>query len=70
MAKRLADAPATAARLIKMAVHGSLDNDLQGMLEFECEAQRQCWESPDSGQKIAAFSKKRRPAFEQKFRDD
>lgn len=69
MARRLANAPATAARLIKMAVHGSLDNDLQGMLEFECEAQRQCWESPESTQGIAAFSKKRRPAFEQKFRD-
>ncbi len=67
MAARLAAAPATAARLIKMAVYGSLDNDLAGMLEFECEAQRQCWNSPESAEGITAFSQKRRPAFERNF---
>jgi 2-(1,2-epoxy-1,2-dihydrophenyl)acetyl-CoA isomerase len=64
LARRLAKAPTTAARLIKLAVYNSLSYDLEGMLDYETEAQQQCWDSPESTEGIQAFSQKRRPIFE------
>ncbi len=65
LARRMARAPHTAARLIKLAVYNSLEYDLDGMLDFETEAQQQCWNSPESGEGIQAFTQKRRPVFGQ-----
>lgn len=65
LARRLARAPKTAARLIKLAVYNSLEYDLEGMLDYESEAQQQCWDSPESGEGIQAFTQKRRPVFGQ-----
>jgi 2-(1,2-epoxy-1,2-dihydrophenyl)acetyl-CoA isomerase len=63
LARQLAAAPPTAVRLIKLAVYNSAHYDLESMLEFEVEAQEQCWDSSDSGEGIAAFAQKRPPDF-------
>lgn len=63
-AKRLVKAPPAAVRLIKLAVYNSYQFDLESMLEYECEAQQQCWESKDSTEGIRAFAERRPPMFE------
>ncbi len=63
LARRLAEAPATAARLIKLGVNNSLENDLQSMLEFETQAQKQCWESVESGEGIRSLDTRRPMGF-------
>jgi 2-(1,2-epoxy-1,2-dihydrophenyl)acetyl-CoA isomerase len=65
LALRLARAPRTAVRLIKLAVYNSLHYDLESMLDYESEAQSQCWSSTDSAEGIAAFLEKRPPQFHQ-----
>jgi 2-(1,2-epoxy-1,2-dihydrophenyl)acetyl-CoA isomerase len=65
-ARRLAKAPTNAVRLIKLAVYNSAHYDLDGMLDYECEAQEQCWESPDSREGIRAFAERRRPSFDRR----
>jgi len=59
-ARRLAKAPATSLRLIKLAIYNSHHYDLDGMLEFESEAQQQCWDSRESGDGLKAFADRRR----------
>ncbi len=63
LAHRLAKAPRTAARYIKLATNNSLDNDLQSMLEFETEAQRQCWASAESTEAFHALDSVRPHRF-------
>ena len=63
LALRLAQAPSTVVRLIKMGINNSLENDLQSMLEFEGEAQRQCWQSPESAEAIEALARRQPPYF-------
>ena len=63
LAQRLAEAPPTAVRLIKLAVYNSLQFDLETMFDFETEAQEQCWNSPESTEGIQAFTQRRRPNF-------
>jgi hypothetical protein len=38
-----------------MAVQSSGQFDLQGMLDFETEAQRQCWEDDGTGDRLRAY---------------
>ena len=59
-ARRLAKAPVTTLRLMKMAVRSSGQFDLQGMLEFEVEAQQQCWEQSGIGERLRAYVDKQR----------
>ncbi len=56
LALRLAQASSTATRLIKMGINNSLENDLQSMLEFETESQRQCWHSLSTSEEIEVFT--------------
>jgi len=65
LARRLAQAPSTASRLIKLAVYNSLHYDLESMMDFETEAQQQCWASPESTEGIQAHTQRRRPVFGQ-----
>ena len=54
-ARRLVRATPTTLRLVKMAVQSSGQFDLQGMLDFETEAQRQCWEDDGTGDRLRAY---------------
>jgi len=63
LARRLAASPATSLHMIKLAMQTTLTQDLEGMLEFEAEAQARCWDSPDSAEGLRAFAQKRPPRF-------
>jgi 2-(1,2-epoxy-1,2-dihydrophenyl)acetyl-CoA isomerase len=63
LAQQMAAAPTTAVHLMKLAVYQSAQFDLDGMMEFELEAQHQCWASPDSAEGLKAFVEKRKPRF-------
>ena len=63
LATRLAAAPRAAVRLIKLAVYQSGNFDLDGMLDFEFEAQAACWQAADSGEGLRAFAERREPRF-------
>ncbi len=62
-ARRLTKAPTTTVRLVKMAVYNSFHHDLNDMLDFEADAQEQCWASPESAEGIRAFVERRPPIF-------
>ena len=59
-ARRLVKAPATALRLIKMAVLHSMHFDLDAMLQLETEAQQQCWEALGSADRMRSFVDRQR----------
>lgn len=59
-ARRLVKAPSTALRLIKMAVLHAMHFDLNGMLDFEAEAQQQCWEALGSADRMRSFVDRQR----------
>jgi 2-(1,2-epoxy-1,2-dihydrophenyl)acetyl-CoA isomerase len=63
LAARLAAAPRTALRWIKLGVYQSGHFDLEGMLDFEFEAQAACWNSAESGEGLRAFAERREPRF-------
>ncbi|MGQ0712920.1 MAG: enoyl-CoA hydratase/isomerase family protein [Gemmatimonadaceae bacterium] len=63
-AHALAQKPALAIALAKRAVYDSLDRTLPDMLDYELEAQMQCFESGDAGEGIRAFTEKRAARFE------
>jgi 2-(1,2-epoxy-1,2-dihydrophenyl)acetyl-CoA isomerase len=54
-ARRLVRATPATLRLVKMAVQNSGQFDLQGMLDFETEAQRQCWEADGTSDRLRAY---------------
>jgi 2-(1,2-epoxy-1,2-dihydrophenyl)acetyl-CoA isomerase len=63
-ARALASKPALAIALAKRAVYESLDRTLPEMLDYELDAQLQCFESGDAGEGIRAFTEKRAARFE------
>ena len=62
-ARALADKPALAISLAKRAIYDSLDRSLPEMLDYELDAQMQCFESGDASEGIRAFSEKRAARF-------
>jgi 2-(1,2-epoxy-1,2-dihydrophenyl)acetyl-CoA isomerase len=62
-ARTLAQKPAMSMGFSKRAVYMSLDNSLSGMLDFELDAQMQCFDSGDAAEGISAFTEKRPPVF-------
>ncbi len=63
IADRLAAKPAPALRLAKRALRRSLDAGLEEMLEYEVDAQRACFRSPEALEGVRAFLEKRPPDF-------
>jgi len=59
----LAAKPATSISLTKQAIYQSLDSSLPQMLDYELEAQLQCFSTGDAAEGIRAFVAKRQPAF-------
>jgi len=57
LAQQLASAPQKVVALTKLAAYQSLQFDLEGMLEFEVEAQAQCWATSESKERLRAFAK-------------
>ncbi|MFQ5746062.1 MAG: enoyl-CoA hydratase/isomerase family protein [Gemmatimonadota bacterium] len=63
LADRLAAKPAGALRLAKRALRLSPGAGLQDMLDYELEAQTECFRSADAREGTRAFLEKRPPAF-------
>jgi 2-(1,2-epoxy-1,2-dihydrophenyl)acetyl-CoA isomerase len=61
LAERLHDAPSNSIAAAKRAVYMSQASDLEHMLQYETEAQIECFESPAARERIRAFLEKRRP---------
>jgi enoyl-CoA hydratase/carnithine racemase len=62
-ARTLADKPTLAIALAKRAIYDSLDRSLPDMLDYELDAQLQCFESGDASEGIRAFTEKRAARF-------
>ena len=62
-AAMLAAKPALSIALTKRAVYESLDHSLPEMLDYELEAQLQCFRTDDAAEGIRAFVGKRSPTF-------
>lgn len=63
LALGLAAKPPLALARAKQAVYRSGDQSLDEMLDFELEAQMQCFQSRDAWEGLQAFLEKRRPTF-------
>lgn len=63
LARSLAAKPPLALARAKQAVYRSGDRSLGEMLDFELEAQMQCFQSGDAWEGLQAFLEKRRPSF-------
>ncbi|HEX8162848.1 MAG TPA: enoyl-CoA hydratase-related protein [Pyrinomonadaceae bacterium] len=61
LAERLRDAPRQAVAAAKHAVYMSDDAGLDRMLQYETEAQLQCFESTDARARVRAFLERRQP---------
>jgi enoyl-CoA hydratase/carnithine racemase len=59
LAERLRDAPAKSIAAAKHAVYMSEDAGLERMLQYETEAQLQCFQSPEARQRVRAFLERR-----------
>ena len=59
----LAAKPALSLALTKRAIYDSLDHSLPEMLDYELDAQLQCFRTPDAAEGIGAFVAKRAPVF-------
>ena len=62
-ASMLAAKPALSISLTKRAVYDALDHSLPEMLDYELDAQLQCFRSRDASEGIRAFVEKRAPVF-------
>jgi 2-(1,2-epoxy-1,2-dihydrophenyl)acetyl-CoA isomerase len=61
LAERLRDAPYASIAAAKHAVYMSGDSSLERMLQYETEAQLQCFQSEEARERIRAFLEKREP---------
>jgi 2-(1,2-epoxy-1,2-dihydrophenyl)acetyl-CoA isomerase len=61
LAERLRDAPFKSIAAAKHAVYMSGESSLERMLQYETEAQLQCFQSPDAREMVKAFLEKRAP---------
>jgi 2-(1,2-epoxy-1,2-dihydrophenyl)acetyl-CoA isomerase len=61
LAERLRDAPFRSIAAAKHAVYMSGESSLERMLQYETEAQLQCFQSPDAREMVKAFLEKRPP---------
>ncbi|MDQ3253572.1 MAG: enoyl-CoA hydratase [Acidobacteriota bacterium] len=61
LATRLRDAPAKSIAAAKHAVYMSEGLSLERMLQYETEAQLQCFQSPEARQRVQAFLDRREP---------
>jgi 2-(1,2-epoxy-1,2-dihydrophenyl)acetyl-CoA isomerase len=61
LAERLRDAPFKSIAAAKHAVYMSEGASLERMLQYETEAQLQCFQSPDAREMVKAFLEKRAP---------
>lgn len=64
LARTLARKPARPLRLVKEALRRSLASDMDRMLDYELEAQVECFRSAEAREGIRAFLEKRDPDFE------
>jgi 2-(1,2-epoxy-1,2-dihydrophenyl)acetyl-CoA isomerase len=63
LAKRLADGPTRAYRLIKELIYASLDSDLQASLHLEGQLQEAAYATADHREALDAFLHKRTVKF-------
>ncbi|HEV7843405.1 MAG TPA: enoyl-CoA hydratase [Pyrinomonadaceae bacterium] len=61
LAERLREAPFKSIAAAKHAVYMSEDSSLERMLQYETEAQLQCFQSPEARERVQAFIEKREP---------
>lgn len=61
LAERLRDAPEKSIAAAKHAVYMSGESSLERMLQYETEAQLQCFQSPEARERVKAFIEKREP---------
>lgn len=61
MAERLRDAPYKSIAAAKHAVYMSEESSIERMLQYETEAQLQCFQSDDARERVRAFLEKREP---------
>lgn len=61
LAERLRDAPLRSIAAAKQAVYLSEGASLERMLQYETEAQLQCFQSPEARERVKAFLEKREP---------
>lgn len=65
MAERLRDAPYKSIAAAKHAVYMSEESTLERMLQYETEAQLQCFQSEDARERVRAFVERREPRRKQ-----
>jgi 2-(1,2-epoxy-1,2-dihydrophenyl)acetyl-CoA isomerase len=61
LAERLREAPFKSIAAAKHAVYMSEESSLERMLQYETEAQLQCFQSPEARERVRAFLEKREP---------
>jgi 2-(1,2-epoxy-1,2-dihydrophenyl)acetyl-CoA isomerase len=61
MAERLRDAPYNSIAAAKHAVYMSEESSIERMLQYETEAQIQCFQSREARERVRAFVEKREP---------
>jgi 2-(1,2-epoxy-1,2-dihydrophenyl)acetyl-CoA isomerase len=66
LAERLRDAPYASIAAAKHAVYMSDESNLERMLQYETEAQLQCFQSEEARERVRAFLEKREPRKIQK----
>lgn len=64
LAERLRDAPQAAVGAAKRAVYMSEEESLERMLQYETEAQLQCFQSREARERVRAFLERRAPRLE------
>jgi len=64
LAERLRDAPHASIAAAKRAVYMSEEESLERMLQYETEAQLQCFQSRDARERVRAFLERRAPRVE------